>query len=227
MEILKNWFILLVSSLLALSIYGCAPNNDNEEQGMENQGNREPLYREQNNDTRFGAVRNDTINGDEEAKGGGQNEIGYFKYIPENYVNKNGANTGNNVFIDRPLLARQIAQMVTVLPNVKDGTALVTDDHVFIGVTTKNGKIDKKTAKEAKRTAESLTPRYFKIHVTSDKKLNDDIKSIGMRMSTNDDLEGVRGDLEDLLRKMGDDTPPDVNEQIEPNTRREINPQEK
>lgn len=227
MEILRNWFILFVSGLLALSVYGCAPNNDEGEQGMENQGKQEPLYREQNNDSRFKTVQNDTINGDEKARGGGQNEIGYFKYIPENYANKNGTNTGDNVFIDRPLLARQIAQMVTVLPNVKDGTALVTDDHVFIGVTTKNGKIDKKTAKEAKRTAESLTPRYFKIHVTSDKKLNNDIKSIGMRMSTNNDLEGVRGDLEDLLRKMGDDTPPDVNEQIEPNTRREINPQEK
>ncbi|MBA4602771.1 YhcN/YlaJ family sporulation lipoprotein [Thermoactinomyces mirandus] len=224
----KNWFILLLSSFLIFSVSGCAPNhNDDGAQGMENQGNQEPLYREQNNDTRFGTVQNDMINGDEAARGGGQNEIGYFKYIPENYTNKNGANPGNNVFIDRSLLARQIAQMVTVLPNVKDGTALVTDDHVFIGITTKNGKIDRKTAREAKRTAESLTPRYFKVYVTSDKKLNDEIKSVGMRMTTNKDIEGVRGDLEDLLRKMGDDTPPDVNGQIEPNTRREINPQEK
>lgn len=46
-------------------------------------------------------------------------------------------------------------------------------------------------------------------------------------MSTNNDVEGVRGDLEDLLRRLGDDTPPDVNEQIEPNGRRDINPLEK
>ncbi len=218
MENIKNWFILFISGLMALSVYGCAPDNDEGKPGKESQGNQESLYREQNNGSRFEAVRNDSINGDEKARGGGQNEIGYFKYIPENYINKNGTNTGNSVFIDRPLLARQIAQMVTVLPNVKDGTALVTDDHVFIGITTKSGKVDKKTAEEAKKTAESLTPRYFKIHVTSDKKLNNDIKSIGMRITANDDVEGVRGDLEDLLRKMGDDTPPGVNRQIEPDT---------
>lgn len=62
------------------------------------------------------------------------------------------------MFVDRPLLARHIAEMVTNLPNVKDATALVTDDRVFIGVNTKNGKVDPKTVKEAKRTAESLTP---------------------------------------------------------------------
>lgn len=226
MKIPKNWFIVLLSGFLACSLYGCAPDNGEKELGSENQGNLEPLYREQNNDTHFGTVRNEPINGGEEARGKGQNEIGYFKYIPENYTS-NEANAGDAVYIDRPLLAKQIAQMVTVLPNVKDSTALVTDDHVFIGVTTRNGKIDSKTAKEAKRTAESLTPRYFKIHVTSDQKLNDEIKRIGMRISGNNDVEGVRGDLENLLRKMGDDTPPNVNEQIKPDTRREINPREK
>lgn len=225
---MKRWMVFLLSCLFAFSISACSPDNRGENQrnqGMENQGYQEPLYREQNNDTRIGRTRNDSINGNEEARGGGQNEIGYFKYNPQNYANKTAGET--DVFVDRPLLARHIAEMVTNLPNVKDATALVTDDHVFIGVNTKNGKVDQKTAKEAKRTAESLTPRYYRVHVTSDKSLNDQITNIGMRMSTNNDVEGVRGDLEELLRKLGDDTPPDVNEQIEPNGRRDINPLEK
>lgn len=224
---MKRWVVVLLSCLFAFSISACSPDNrgENQNQGMENQGAQEPLYREQNNDTRIGRTRNDSINGNEEARGGGQNEIGYFKYNPQNYNNRTAGET--DVFVDRPLLARHIAEMVTNLPNVKDATTLVTDDHVFVGVTTKNGKVDQKTAKEAKRTAESLTPRYYKVHVTSDKNLNDKITDIGMRMSTNNDVEGVRGDLEDLLRKLGDDTPPGVNEQIEPNSRRDINPLEK
>jgi hypothetical protein len=225
---MKRWIVFLLSGLFVFSLTACSPDNRGENQGnqgMENQSYEEPLYREQNNDTRIGRTSNDSINGNEEARGGGQNEIGYFKYNPQNYDEKSAGKT--DVFVDRPLLARHIAEMVTNLPNVKDATALVTDDRVFIGVNTKNGKVDPKTVKEAKRTAESLTPRYYRVHVTSDKNLNEKIADIGMRMSTNNDVEGVRGDLEDLLRRLGDDTPPDVNEQIEPNGRRDINPLEK
>ena len=122
-------------------------------QGMENQSYEEPLYREQNNDTRIGRTSNDSINGNEEARGEGQKTKWNFKYNPQNYDEKSAGKT--NVFVDRPLLARHIAEMVTNLPNVKDATALVTDDRVFIGVNTKNGKVDPKTVKEAKRTAEA------------------------------------------------------------------------
>jgi hypothetical protein len=226
---MNRWIVFLLSGLFAFSLTACSPDNRGENhgnhQGMENQSDEEPLYREQNNDTRIGRTSNDSINGNEEARGGGQNEIGYFKYTPQNYDEKSAGKT--DVFVDRPLLARHIAEMVTNLPNVKEATALVTDDRVFIGVNTKNGKVDPKTVKEAKRTAESLTPRYYRVHVTSDKNLNEKITDIGMRMSTNNDVEGVRGDLEDLLRRLGDDTPPDVNEQIEPNGLRDINPLEK
>jgi hypothetical protein len=218
---MKRMIIVFLSLLLILT--ACA--NPNRKQGMERK-NYEPLYRQKDQDTRIGYVRNDEINGEENARGGGQNEIGYFKYNPEHYHN-GGRTAGPDVFVDRTLLARHIAHMVTVLSNVKEATALVTDDHVFVGIKTKNGQMDPKTVKEAKRTAEAITPRYFKVHVTSDRTLESQINSVGMRMTTDYDVEGIRGDLEQLLRKMGDTTPPEVNESIQPNTRREINPKEK
>lgn len=214
--------IIIISSFILLFMTACASQQTGNRQGT--QMNYEPLYREQNNDTRMGLVRNDQINGEETARGGGQNEIGYFHYNPQNYVNQNGRPPGPNVFVDRTVLARHIAQLVTFLPNVKEATALVTDDHVFIGVTTKNNKLDAKTIKEARRTAESVTPRYFRVHVTTDKQLNSQIQSVGMRMVGNRDVQGIRGDLEQLLRKMGDETPPDLNENIYPNSRRDVNP---
>lgn len=221
---MNRGLIIIISSLILLITSACGGN----QQGGGRQGaqtNVEPLYREQNNDTRIGMVRNDQINGDESARGGGQNEIGYFRYNPDHYINQKGRAAGPDVFVDRTVLARHIAQLVTVLPNVKEATALVTDDHVFIGVATKNNKLDAKTVKEARRTAESVTPRYYRIHVTTDKNLNSQIQRVGMRMAGNRDVQGIRGDLEQLLRKMGDETPPDLNENIQPNSRRNINPQ--
>jgi hypothetical protein len=37
-------------------------------------------------------------------------------------------------------------------------------------------------------------------------------------------VQGVRGDLEQLLRKMGDESPPDLNEANYPNNLRQVNP---
>ncbi|MBA4542121.1 YhcN/YlaJ family sporulation lipoprotein [Thermoactinomyces daqus] len=220
---MKRRYLILFAAMLLL-IPAC--NNDDQQQADQGlQQTHEPLYREKDQDSRIGMVRNDEINGEENAHGGGQNEIGYFKYTPENY-HQNGRAAGPDVFVDRPLLAKHIAQMVTVLPNVKEATALVTDDHVFLGIKTKNGRMDPKTVKEAKRTAESITPRYFKVHVTENRTLESQINSIGMRMTSDYDVEGIRGDLEQLLREMGDTTPPEVNESSQPNRRSQMNPRQ-
>jgi hypothetical protein len=219
---LKKIVIGLVS--LTLTLAPACNSNDQAAQEIGN-GPQDPLYRETSHPSRMGAVRRDNsaINGHEHAASGGQNEIGYFRYNPANYKNNVSADPKTqNVYVDRPILAKHIAQLVTVLPNVKDATALVTDDHVFIGIRTKNGKPDAKARKEAKRTAEAVTPRYYKVHVTDSKELENRINSIGMRMRTNNDVEGVKGDLEQLLRQMGDETPPNVNENIQPNSKVQI-----
>jgi Sporulation lipoprotein YhcN/YlaJ (Spore_YhcN_YlaJ) len=216
----RKWILFLISLFVLISFAACSPKDQARE---EMNGPEEPLYRETHYPSRTGAKRtNEHINGHEAAGGGGQNEIGYFRYNPANYHTANGGNTGPNVYIDRPLLSKHIAQLVTVLPDVKESTVLVTDDHVFVGIKTKDGKHNPKTTKEAKRTAESITPRYFKVHVTDSQKLESRINNIGMRMRTNHDVEGVRGDLEQLLRNMGDDTPPDMNENSNPNSTNQI-----
>ncbi|SFI87692.1 Sporulation lipoprotein YhcN/YlaJ (Spore_YhcN_YlaJ) [Thermoflavimicrobium dichotomicum] len=209
-------------SFVIFIMSACSPRQATPEQT----GNPdEPLYRESNNPSRLGAVRRDNsdINGHESAASGGQNEIGYFRHNPENYrTNGNKVPQPHNVFIDRPILAKHIAQLVTVLPGVKESTVLVTDDHIFVGVRTKNGKHNPKILKEARRTAEAVTPRYYKVHVTDSAKLESQINNVGMRMRTNHDVEGVKGDLENLLRQMGDKTPPDVNENIQPKSKTDI-----
>jgi hypothetical protein len=225
---MKRIHFTLTSALLLMMLSACdGAKGSARSSGMDDA--YRPMYRDRQTTTRFGRVSNDMINGNERVQGGGQNEIGYFRYNPADYRSTpgSGQTPGPNVFIDRPLLAQNIAYLVTVLPNVKEATALVTDDHIFVGVRPKNGTLDAKTCKEARRTAESVTPRYYKIHVTSDQKLQSEIDAVGMRMRGSADVEGVRGDLEQLLRDMGDETPPDVNESIQPQRRQQINPQQR
>lgn len=220
---MKRIICAMMVAILSLTAVACGTPKP--EMG----GVTEPLYRDAKHKSRFGMVRNDMINGNERLHTGGQNEIGYFKYNPVNYHHTNGQGQapGPDVFIDRALLARHVAQLVTVLPNVKDATALVTDDHIFLGVTPKNGHLDGTTTKEAKRTAESVTPRYYKVHVMSSHTLEKEVGSVGMRMRGSNDVEGIKGDLEKLLRKLGDTSPPDVNESIRPTNPLQINPLQK
>jgi hypothetical protein len=225
---MKRMRLLLMLALLLMMLPACDGSKGSARSSGMDDAYR-PMYRDRQTTTRFGRVSNDMMNGNERFQGGGQNEIGYFRYNPADYRSALGSRQtpGPNVFIDRPLLAQNIAYLVTILPNVKEATALVTDDHIFVGVRPKNGTLDAKTQKEAQRTAESVTPRYYQVHVTSDQKLQSEIDSVGMRMRDSSNVEGVRGDLEQLLRNMGDETPPDVNESIHPQRRQQINPQQR
>ncbi|BCU80869.1 hypothetical protein JIR001_06520 [Polycladomyces abyssicola] len=142
---------------------------------------------------------------------GGSNQIGYIHYDESQFRNADGTTVkGPSVYVDRTILARHIAHLETVLPNVKAASVLVTDNHVFVGVQTKTGRLDRKTLHDAWRTAASVTPRYFRIHVTSDTRLRNQIDRVGMRLKRGNYVEGARGDLEQLLDRMGDKTPPDV-----------------
>jgi hypothetical protein len=221
---MKRLYLTGISALLLMTLPGCDGGST---RGRMDDG-YQPMYRDGQTTTRFGRVSNDGMNGHERFQGGGQNEIGYFHYNPADYRSAPGSGSpGPNVFIDRPLLAKNVAYLVTVLPNVKEATALVTDDHIFVGVQPKNGALDAKTLKEAKRTAESVTPRYYQVRVTSDQELQEEIDSVGMKMRDSSNVEGRKGDLEQLLRNMGDETPPDVNESIYPQGRHQINPQQR
>ncbi len=167
------------------------------------------MYQDEMSRTRFGYdARDPNTYREDRFLGQGQNEVGYFRYNPENYKGNQSLTTDPGIRIDRPTLAKHIASLVAVLPNVKESTVLVTDDHVFVGIITKNGKQDQNMVKEAKRTAESVTPRYFRIHVTDSKSLQSSINELGLRMQRSGDIDGSRNSLNQLLKKMGDDTPP-------------------
>lgn len=201
----------LMSLTLFCLITACQGQIDRDEARGKQETNRndQSLYQDEDAKTRYGYEnRNQNVEQEDRFLGEGQNEIGYFRYNPVNYKGKQNFTNDTDVFIDRPILAKHIASLVTVLPNVKESTVFVTDDHVFVGIMPKKGKKDAKMEKEAKRTAESLTPRYFKVHVTDSDKLENAINDLGLRMQNNGDVDGSKRSLNELLKRMGDDTPP-------------------
>lgn len=113
-----------------------------------------------------------------------------------------------NMAVDRQLLAQNISQMVSMIPGVKEVSTLVTDDHVFIGIQPTQAKLSEKTRAEIRRTGKSVTPRYFKVHISDHKKTLDQINQIGTRTQQGTRTETTQKEIERLLRQLGDNTPP-------------------
>lgn len=206
---LQRLFVWILSCTLFCTLTACHTNQRDRDEARGNQENyrmEQSINPDDQNQTRFGYENRDpNVSQEDKYLNKGQNEIGYFRYDPIHY--QNPPQSAHYSF-DRPVLAKQIASLVAVLPNVKNSTVLVTDDHVFVGILTKNGKRNAKTVQEAKRTAESLTPRYFQVHVTDRKELESAINQLGLRMQGNGDIEGNTDSLNELLKRMGDETPP-------------------
>ncbi|SHE77688.1 Sporulation lipoprotein YhcN/YlaJ (Spore_YhcN_YlaJ) [Seinonella peptonophila] len=203
----KSSFMIYMFLVFMICVVGC--NQQRQEARQEVGRGGTALYQDESSRTEYGykgrppeTTRNETI------RNSGQNEIGYYHVNPVNYDHNSTA----EVYMDRSLLAKHIAQLVTRLPHVKTATTLVTDDHVFIGLQYRSPQVSasgkKKAVYEARRVAQSVTPRYFKVHVTDRQKLEQQINRVGMRMQRNGDIEGIHGDLNQLLRQMGDSTPP-------------------
>ncbi|MBO2532931.1 MAG: hypothetical protein CW342_08585 [Thermoactinomycetaceae bacterium] len=129
-----------------------------------------------------------------------QNPVGYIRYRRDN--NRNG-NRAPNIYVDRNVLARQIAYLVTNQRGIRDATVLVTDDHVFIGLNDVQGKaLDSRTLRRIRQTALSVTPRYYRVRIVNDSSLLRRMNEVGTGRA--------RGDLQRLLRDLGDTTLPGV-----------------
>ncbi|OYD07239.1 YhcN/YlaJ family sporulation lipoprotein [Paludifilum halophilum] len=166
----------------------------------------ESLYRKEQ-----GAVREFLGNprGHRRLQGKEYQPIGYSRQRQKGnqYYNATdgGGVPGPDVYIDREALARQIAHLTTQLPQVDDAAVVVTDDQVFVGVKGDKKEVSDKTVYEARRTALSLTPRYYQIHVTKDPKLRQKLTRIGDRVRG----EGLnQRDREQLLQQLGDSHSP-------------------
>lgn len=162
-----------------------------------------------------GAIHNDNLGPRNDPTQGlrGQNEIGFVRMNRANHNQgrdgRGGRTQGSDLYIDRHALANHIGSLVTANPDIRDSLVLVTDDHVFVGVDDVRGKkLDKKTMDRVRRTALSVTPRYYDVHVTDDRDMLRRMTDIGHRLTRTGHRGDYREDISTILREMGDDTPP-------------------
>ncbi|WP_054951359.1 YhcN/YlaJ family sporulation lipoprotein [Numidum massiliense] len=138
----------------------------------------------------------------------GQNEVGFSSFTPDDFRTRDGVRvTASNLQVNRNALANQIGYLVTTYPQVRKSTVLVTDDRVFVGIDDIGKKLDAATVEKVRKSALAITPRYYRVHVTTDKQLHKQMTKIGRKLANGGTVTQYRDDLSALLRKMGDPTP--------------------
>ena len=189
---LKKRILVLLSCFVISLASACTPAD--QQPGTDTD---QSLFRDGNQDARgpYDYVNQGTPRGNQTAA---QNPIGYVRYQANN--NRQQGGQGPNIYVDRNNLARRIAYLIT-RQGIKDASVLVTDDHVFVGI---NGddpkKLDSATLRRIRQTALSVTPRYYRVRVVQDPASLRRINEVG--------TGGARGDLNRLLRDLGDTTSP-------------------
>lgn len=138
------------------------------------------------------------------------NQIGFSRQKGKERYNATdgGAVPGPDVYINRSALARQISFLATKLPQVDDAIVVVTDDQVLVGVKGNQGKISDKTLYEVRRTAWSLTPRYYQVYVSRDASIRNRLNRIGQHAGgSQEKIRMSREEMEDLIRQMNQGQP--------------------
>ncbi len=94
---------------------------------------------------------------------------------------RTAANAQNQVYVDRNVLARAVANVTSSVPGVQHSTVLVTDREIFVGL--RNTDKDKSAAKEkAKMNAMSISPRYYRVYVSDDPRMADELTRVASRV---------------------------------------------
>lgn len=193
-NVMKHRVLALVSCIVISLAAACTPAN--QQPGADTD---QSLFRDRTNNTpsAYDYVNREVPRG---IRMDTQNPVGYIRYQADN--NQRG-NRAPNIYVDRNNLARQIAYLVTNQRGIKDATVLVSDDHVFVGINGKEGKtMDSSTLRRIRQTVLSVTPRYYKVRIVKDPSLLRRMNEVGTGRA--------RGDLQRLLRDLGDTTPPGV-----------------
>ncbi|EGK07833.1 hypothetical protein HMPREF9374_3553 [Desmospora sp. 8437] len=195
-ELMKRWLYPLV----ALILFTSACNNPSARPERPNDSYDESLY--ENRDKNALDYVTDRGRRPQHDR---YNQIGFSRQTGNELYNATdgGAVPGPDVYINRSALARQISFLASKLPQVDDAIVVVTDDKVLIGVNADQGKISDKTLYEVRRTAWSLTPRYYQVYVTRDAAIRNKLNRIGQHAGgTQEKMRMSREEMEDLVSRM-------------------------
>ncbi|MED4402981.1 YhcN/YlaJ family sporulation lipoprotein [Metabacillus fastidiosus] len=175
--------ISIASSIITLSLltacqYGAEEDIYKESGNTINVQNRHELY-----------SKNDNLNDKKD-------DFGYVRHqksgVPQD-------NTFAKVHtINREQLANTISSICVQMPGINDVATLVTDDEVLVGYQT-NAKDRNAVADQVKRSAASAVPRYYKVYVSDNKAMMEQIESFSPLSSTSRNVDEI---LNKTIREM-------------------------
>lgn len=135
------------------------------------------------------------------------NHMGYAR-MDVNYVRTN-RDALSQFHVDRDALAQVVGNVTCSVPGVSTSTVLVTDEEIFVGVNME-GKHAKSAKPKVRMNATSVSPRYFKVYVTDNKDMIDEMTRIYSR-SSNVNVASPHEDrqIDNLIRSFGGSTDSD------------------
>ncbi|GAB3047829.1 YhcN/YlaJ family sporulation lipoprotein [Virgibacillus ainsalahensis] len=124
--------------------------------------------------------------------------LGYVRYTQDE-IDNNEEN--QQMTMDRPQIADMITRTILQNKGFEEVATLVTDKEVLIAYE-KNGDLDKEAAAGiASKSAESVMPRYFDIHVSDKAVLIDDIQSLHNSSTENRNYDNT---INQIIQEMND-----------------------
>jgi hypothetical protein len=188
---MKKWIPALVMSGALLSACGAngqqgVGDNDTvyeQSRNTVNRTDRVDLYNENNDNQNYGFVRD------------------VKSPVPGESTN---ANRGN--MMTREQMANQISGLIIGLPEVNDSSVVVTDKDVLIAYQTdaSDQRSRAKVADQVRKTAESVAPRWYGIHVTDDPTLRQTVENIGSMTPNRANADKA---VSDTIRMMKNNSP--------------------
>ncbi|MFC3041391.1 YhcN/YlaJ family sporulation lipoprotein [Virgibacillus xinjiangensis] len=166
--------LLFISILTLVFLGACAPENN--DPGTDEQ---EEIADELDPNTQM----------EENADPEMDERLGYVHYQRDEIENNEEAN--RDMEINRPQMADMITRTILQSEGFEQAATLVTDEEVLIAYE-KNEKLnDDEAANTAAKTAESVMPGYFKIHVSDNIGLIDEIQSLHNSTTQNQNFDNT------------------------------------
>ncbi|MFD1039645.1 YhcN/YlaJ family sporulation lipoprotein [Virgibacillus byunsanensis] len=153
-------FLLLFITGILLAVTACGDTDSANDERVADE--MDPLQDNEQNETQTDPGQND--------------RLGYVNFSKDELENDNERN--HTATIDRTQLADMITRIILRSDGFEQVGTLVTDEEVLIAYRKDEETDSEKAAVMARKTAMSVLPRYFKIYVSENDMLMQDIQSL-------------------------------------------------
>jgi len=126
-------------------------------------------------------------------------QLGYVHYTQEQF--EQNEDNDRVVTMDRNEMARMITSIILRNEEFAQAATLVTGNEVLIAYEIEDGMDENNAAEIARKTAESVMPRYFEIVVSDNPSLIPDIQSLHISRTTHPNYQNTIDKIIEEMKK--------------------------